>query len=408
MTVLFTEEEREWLNREDFNWSLDPDCPESLAGPIKAKLALLYEKEDAGSRNSRSVTEDGSAGSGNWGHSGRPGKRGGSATGGGAQFRQGEKGSYTSAAKERVKAKAEAGKPIVTGGGGKAMEIHKRYATKEEYQAAKKKAKSEFDDKAARIEQDFEQECDAINAKYGSKMRQRIAIRRDESLTDTEKQQKLDELDRKFEKRTEELEAVSSKRDKAYRNADEECNRVFDPDYEYKKISGTHSATDDVKAHVVNPEGLHMNCQRCAVAYEMRRRGYDVCASSGEKDSLAYGGAIERCFIGADTRQFSDLSSDILTSQARQTMLDWGEGSRAVVCIQRREGFGHAYNMFVSNGEVFVADSQIGVSWSDKSSLEAGGKVNLNMDNAIHVELIRTDNAALGLDVEQFVREAGE
>ena len=44
MTVLFTEEEREWLDRKEFNWSLKPDCPESLVKPIKAKLALIYEQ----------------------------------------------------------------------------------------------------------------------------------------------------------------------------------------------------------------------------------------------------------------------------------------------------------------------------------------------------------------------------
>ena len=43
---------------------------------------------------------DGGAGSGNWGHAGVPGKRGGSAPGGGVQHRTGEKGHYSSAAKE--------------------------------------------------------------------------------------------------------------------------------------------------------------------------------------------------------------------------------------------------------------------------------------------------------------------
>lgn len=50
---------------------------------------------------------DGGPGSGNWGHGGRPGKRGGSTGGGGKQHRTGTKESgFSSEAKERAKAKA--------------------------------------------------------------------------------------------------------------------------------------------------------------------------------------------------------------------------------------------------------------------------------------------------------------
>ena len=105
MTVLFTEEEREWIDRVDFNWRIDPDCPESLVGPIKAKLALLYGQEEtpqdateaenynhdnsaqpldnsvnSGRMNTDNPPQtDGGPGSGNHGHKGVPGQRGGSA-----------------------------------------------------------------------------------------------------------------------------------------------------------------------------------------------------------------------------------------------------------------------------------------------------------------------------------------
>ena len=64
---------------------------------------------------------DGSSGSGNWGHEGRPGKLGGSAPGGGIAHRTGSKETgYSSAAKERAKEKAakSAGQSSSKSGGG--------------------------------------------------------------------------------------------------------------------------------------------------------------------------------------------------------------------------------------------------------------------------------------------------
>ena len=222
---------------------------------------------------------DGSSGSGNWGHKGVPGQLGGSAPGGGVSHRTGSKESgYSSAAKERAKAKSEAKKSAANGGGVSGGDRsgergnNRRYASKEEYQAAKSKAKADFSEKTDRINQDYEKECAEIHDKYGSKMRQRVAIRRDESLTSEQREEKLAELDRKFEKKCDELRAADEKRLNAYNKAEKECDLTFDPDYEYDKIVGKHSLKDDATAHVINPEGLHANCQRCAVAVELRPR----------------------------------------------------------------------------------------------------------------------------------------
>ena len=363
---------------------------------------------------------DGSSGSGNWGHKGVPGQLGGSAPGGGVAHRTGSKESgYSSAAKERAKAKLEAKKSGASVGGGSgsaqnsASEKKPRYASKEEYQAAKAKAKSELPEKLKRIDEEYEQESTAIRDKYGSRMRQRMEIRRDESLTDEQKAQKLDELDRKFEKMREELEAVGLKRQTAYDKANEDCDRIFDPDYEYDKIAGSHTLKDDATAHVINPEGLFQNCQRCAVALEMRQRGYDVCASRGEHDELSMQWSIEQCFIGAAKADFGNLGSagGDLTPQIRQQMLDWGEGSRALIsCQYSRNGItgGHIYNLSVKDGEVFAADGQLGGFWSDKSTLADFGQMNLTSEGTYYATLIRTDNAVIGMNAEKYVRKAGD
>ena len=262
-----------------------------------------------------------------------------------------------------------------------------------------------------RINQEYEQERTAIIEKYGSKFGRAKEIRRDKTLSDNQKAQKLEELNKEFEKRDKEMQAADAKRVSAYNKADNECSLVFEPDYEYSKISGSHGIRDDADRKIINPEGLDMNCQRCAVAYEMRRRGYDVRASAGGNslyDELANTPSVLHCFVGAETKDFSSLNADELTSQVRKQMLDWGDGSRAIICLNRRGEYGHVVNMCNSDGEIFFIDSQLGVSWSDKTSLKAGGRVNLGLDTAINVTVIRTDNATPGIDVDRYVRKVGE
>ena len=69
--------------------------------PLKAKPVK------SGEAQSNPHHADGSSGSGNWGHKGVPGQLGGSAPGGGIAHRTGSKETgYSSAAKERAKAKS--------------------------------------------------------------------------------------------------------------------------------------------------------------------------------------------------------------------------------------------------------------------------------------------------------------
>lgn len=71
----------------------------SMFQPFADGLAVLFEELSE-------IREDGGAGSGNWGHGGRPGKRGGSTGGGGISNRQGSKeGGFTSEAKHRAESK---------------------------------------------------------------------------------------------------------------------------------------------------------------------------------------------------------------------------------------------------------------------------------------------------------------
>lgn len=44
MTVMFSDEEREWIEIKKFKWSIKDGCPSSLRDKIENKLKYLYKK----------------------------------------------------------------------------------------------------------------------------------------------------------------------------------------------------------------------------------------------------------------------------------------------------------------------------------------------------------------------------
>lgn len=46
MVVHFTEEEKEWIVEEPFNWHIAEGCPEIIAGDLRRKLDLLYASSE--------------------------------------------------------------------------------------------------------------------------------------------------------------------------------------------------------------------------------------------------------------------------------------------------------------------------------------------------------------------------
>lgn len=311
--------------------------------------------------------EDGGPGSGNFGHEGREGAVGGSAPSGSA---------------------------------------HKKYASEESYRSAKSKAKASMVKWLESIDASYEEKRKEIDEKYGSRLQRRIAVKTDGSLTNAQKEEKLAEIDADFERRSEEQSSLYEQYGKDRDAADTEYRSIFEPDYEYDRIDRRHSIADDGQKNVINPEGLSMNCQRCAIAFEMRRRGYNVSAAKGEGDGLGYASNIVRCFINPETNVFSGNDSQKITTDVQEQMIAWGEGSRAVVAATFNEGYAHAFNLCVDSGEVKVVDSQIGAIWSDKTSVEAGGRVNLGLDDAVNVLVIRSDTAQVGISTEDYVRRA--
>lgn len=133
------------------------------------------------------------------------------------------------------------------------------------------------------------------------------------------------------------------------------------------------------------------NCQRCVVAYELRRRGYDVTALPTYKgDVLPNGtakgngrwmGAFQNAknvLVGAKTQKSAKAN---IESQMKK----WGDGSRAIVRVGwKGTNYGHVFNVENRKGRMYFVDAQI------------GQRVNINeylsQARTDTIRLVRTDN----------------
>lgn len=129
-------------------------------------------------------------------------------------------------------------------------------------------------------------------------------------------------------------------------NAVLNANPHFDPNMTYKEFTE--------------------NCQRCVVAYELRRRGYDVTAQpTHQGDKLPYGftrrdGIRQGFWMGA----FQNAKPEKIADSPRALlakMQQYGEGSRAILQISwKGTHSGHVINIEYRHGRILMFDPQIG------------------------------------------------
>lgn len=157
----------------------------------------------------------------------------------------------------------------------------------------------------------------------------------------------------------------------------------------WKRIEGPHSLLDDIAT--VNPDyqkghlSTRVNCQRCVVAGEMRRRGYDVVAqpavgqtmyrlnaqgepeaywASAEQGGLPYlfapdGSVNPNGFAAAfkDAKPVScTVDSGMMSARiVNRQMKEWGEGARAIVAVYwagvARDADQNLYTVDVQDGK---------------------------------------------------------
>lgn len=149
------------------------------------------------------------------------------------------------------------------------------------------------------------------------------------------------------------------------------------------------------------------NCQRVVVAYEARRRGYDVQAQAtypgDELNRIAYidqkngiaRGKWMGAFQGAKPVNVSAGSEKGVMDNIDSKMKNWGEGSRGVVQIFYKGGGGHVFNVERKNGKTHYIEAQTG-------RVKDFGKT-LDHVKTGAVALVRTDNLKLSDRAKNFV-----
>lgn len=156
--------------------------------------------------------------------------------------------------------------------------------------------------------------------------------------------------------------------------------------------------------------GREVNCTSCSMAYEMRRRGYDVIAGK-----RAFRGRtneeMERFFQGAEFKRlgtsFYDASDPESFTRwlhsglpetkwecAELELLQQGEGARGIINGWFVQGGGHSIAYEVHNGRVHFVDGQIGRQYKD--AYEAIGQMK-------DFDFLRTDTLALTNDAAETV-----
>ena len=161
--------------------------------------------------------------------------------------------------------------------------------------------------------------------------------------------------------------------------------------------------------------GRQVNCTSCSMAYEMRRRGYDVVAGTTKEGRTNE--TVEAFFQGAKFKPLynnrPEINWDNPTSEdiynllhspkpskedidnTVNVLLSQGEGARGIIHGGYYCGGAHSIAWEVHNGTVHFVDGQIGRQYKDAS--EAIGLMTC-------VDYLRTDNLVLANTAAETVR----
>lgn len=148
-------------------------------------------------------------------------------------------------------------------------------------------------------------------------------------------------------------------------------------DSSVSRIQGSHNYYDDVRG--VNPNYVkgspdpswNENCQRCAVAYELRRRGYDIQAQPRPTKMVRDGAGNMICVQKLPNDHLARYPFDVWVppdsiqctgmDSIKQYMNQWGNGARCEIAVIWKGGNGgHVFNAEQINGDTFFIDPQNG------------------------------------------------
>lgn len=125
-------------------------------------------------------------------------------------------------------------------------------------------------------------------------------------------------------------------------------------------------ASPDVDMAACNPKyskgGVYKNnCISCALAYDLRRRGYDVEAMPIDTTSATNGSLpVQLGFYKGEKLETFEVPKDPDTAmkQFANRILKYGDSSRGMLRIRWKNGDGHAVVWEVDDGSVVVRDPQ--------------------------------------------------
>lgn len=163
-----------------------------------------------------------------------------------------------------------------------------------------------------------------------------------------------------------------------------------------RTIKGKHSPSDDMAA--VNPkfgypiEGNAQNCMLCSVAYDLRRRGYDVtakmCKTGMYSDKVA-NEIYENPKIDTIRKPFSFGWNFQKAQKAIEEK--YPEGSRGVLTVSAPLFGGHAMAFEISNGKLVIRDAQ-------ENKIRRFTDDEFKIFDPKSIQVIRTDNLKLKMN----------
>ena len=149
----------------------------------------------------------------------------------------------------------------------------------------------------------------------------------------------------------------------------------------------------------------NMNCQRCVVAYELRRRGYDVTAlPTYDGDKLPQSKLIgniswdrwQGAFRSAKPVSVRAETSETVVKNIEKRMKSYGNGARGVISITYKNSrIGHVFNVEQRKGKTYFVDAQDGKRVWAKNFMDIVDKST--------VTLTRIDNLRLSDRAKNFV-----
>lgn len=364
----------------------DKSAPPELVYNCRCKLGYIYPKYDHlvnHDRMAKVVDEDGKVHYENVGN---------------VTFKEWQEGKRGEAVQPETKETAAAQEP----------KEEPRWRNREEYEAAKANKEIVYNQEREQAETWYDEESDKLLEQYGGPFgSQRVAIRMDNTLSDVEKERKLEEIDQKREKYMAEREKIAQKRDAMMTDALRKMNTTFDPEYEYNKIAESLTLDDNVRA--VNPHYLdgyeyQINCQSCSFGFEARMRGYDVEATAASQ-SRGMGAEAHAYYAFGKAELNIDGTGHSNTLAIRNQMLEWGDGARGIVSINRSGGGGHMMNVAVRDGHFYVIDSQVGLFMNDIESGTGVYGLSIEDDSVVKVTLYRTDNKPLNYIPDGWIKK---